>query len=51
VKSHTDFATLAQHLGQIAPKRLILTHMSDDMLAHVDDVPHPTAVDGMVVEF
>jgi ribonuclease BN (tRNA processing enzyme) len=51
VKSHTDFATLAQHLGQIAPKRLILTHMSDDMLAHIGDVPHPTAVDGMVVEF
>ena len=51
VKSHTDFATLAEHLGKIAPRRLILTHMSDDMLAHVGDVPHPTAADGMVVEF
>jgi hypothetical protein len=29
---------------------VILTHMSREMLAHVDDVPEQCARDGMVVE-
>lgn len=51
VKSHTDFATLQQQLGRIAPKRLVLTHMSEDMLAHIGEVACETASDRMVVEF
>jgi ribonuclease BN (tRNA processing enzyme) len=51
VKSHTDFATLRQNLGRIAPKRLVLTHMSEDMLARLGDVSCETAEDGLILEF
>ena len=49
VRHHTALATLERHLAEIRPKRLVLTHMSADMLAHVAAVPHETATDGMVV--
>ncbi len=50
VKNHLSLKTLAAHLGAIKPKRLILTHMSDDMLARLDTLGHEAASDGMVVE-
>jgi len=49
VKLHLDLATLIEHLPTIKPKRLILTHMSEDMLAHLSDVPYEAAADGKVV--
>ena len=49
VQLHLDLATLEEYLDAIAPKRLILTHMSDDMLAKRSDVPYDCAEDGMVV--
>jgi phosphoribosyl 1,2-cyclic phosphodiesterase len=42
---------LERHLGQIRPKKLLLTHMSNDMLARRAEVPFQTAEDGMIVEF
>jgi ribonuclease BN (tRNA processing enzyme) len=51
VKNHLSLKTLEAHLPQIRPKRLVLTHMSDDMLARLDTLDHMTASDGMVVEF
>jgi ribonuclease BN (tRNA processing enzyme) len=50
VKSHLSLSILNERLPEIRPKRLILTHMSRDMLDHIADVPHATAEDGMVVE-
>ncbi len=48
-KFHLDWATLSQHLDEIRPRRLILTHMSPEMLASP-----PTGIaaaeDGMIVE-
>ncbi len=44
-------SSLEKHLGQIRPKRLVLTHMSNDMLARRREVPFETAEDGMIVEF
>lgn len=49
VPYHLDLATLERHLDRIRPKRLILTHMSDDMLRHVDGVPYECAHDGLEV--
>jgi phosphoribosyl 1,2-cyclic phosphodiesterase len=43
-------SALERHLDQIRPKRLILTHMSNDMLARRGELPYETAADGMVVE-
>jgi ribonuclease BN (tRNA processing enzyme) len=51
VKNHISLKTLEAHLGEIKPKRLVLTHMSDDMLARLDTLDHETASDGMVVDF
>jgi ribonuclease BN (tRNA processing enzyme) len=50
VKNHLSLTTLEAHLAEIRPKRLILTHMSDDMLARLGDLPYEAAHDGMVVE-
>ncbi|HEY5126913.1 MAG TPA: MBL fold metallo-hydrolase [Bradyrhizobium sp.] len=50
VKNHLSLATLQAHLAEIKPKRLILTHMSDDMLGRLDTLGHSAASDGMTVE-
>lgn len=49
IRTHMSLAKLEQHLPQIMPKRLILTHMSDDMLSRQHEIAHPVAEDGMVV--
>jgi len=50
VKNHLSLKTLEAHLAKINPKRLVLTHMSDDMLGRLDTLGHTTASDGMIVE-
>jgi ribonuclease BN (tRNA processing enzyme) len=50
VKNHLSLKTLEAHLAEINPKRLILTHMSDDMLARLGTLAHTAASDGMIVE-
>jgi len=50
VPTHMALSSLERHLNRIRPKRLILTHMSDDMLARRAEVPYETAADGMIVE-
>jgi ribonuclease BN (tRNA processing enzyme) len=50
VTTHMALSSLEKHLGHIKPKRLILTHMSDDMLARRAEIPFETAEDGMIVE-
>ena len=50
VKNHLSLAALETHLGDIRPKRLVLTHMSDDMLSHLTTLQHATAHDGMSIE-
>ena len=50
VKNHLSLKTLQAHLAEIKPKRLVLTHMSDDMLGRLDSLDYEAASDGMVVE-
>jgi ribonuclease BN (tRNA processing enzyme) len=50
VKNHLSLKTLEAHLPAINAKRLVLTHMSDDMLARLGELPYTTAHDGMAVE-
>jgi len=50
VKNHLSLTTLEAHLPKIKPKRLILTHMSDDMLGRLDTLDYTAASDGMVVK-
>ncbi len=47
---HLDLATLESKLPLIRPKRLMLTHMNDDMLGRLDELPVEAAEDGKVIE-
>ena len=49
VKFHLDLETLRAHLDELRPKRLILTHMSADMLARVDELDIECAEDGKTI--
>ena len=51
IATHMALSSLERHLDQIRPKRLVLTHMGNDMLARRAEVPFETAEDGMIVEF
>ena len=50
VKNHLSLKTLEAHLAEIKPRRLVLTHMSDDMLGRLDALTCEAASDGMVVQ-
>ncbi len=50
VKNHLSLKALEARLGDIKPKRLILTHMSGDMLERLGSLRHEAASDGLVVE-
>lgn len=50
VKNHLSLKTLEAHLPAINARRIILTHMSDDMLGRLNDLSCETADDGMIVE-
>jgi len=47
---HMALSILKQNLPTITAKRIILTHMSEDMLAGHSEVPYEMAEDGMVIE-
>ncbi len=49
VPFHLRHADLVAHSGQLASRRVVLTHMSADMLAHLDHVSFETAHDGLAV--
>jgi ribonuclease BN (tRNA processing enzyme) len=51
VPAHLNYRLLREKLPAIAAKRTILTHMSEDMLAHLGEVEYDTAKDGMLVTF
>ena len=50
VKNHLSLKTLEAHLPEINAKRLVLTHMSEDMVGRLGELPYTTAEDGMAVE-
>jgi ribonuclease BN (tRNA processing enzyme) len=50
VRNHLSLTTLQTHLAEIKPKRVVLTHMSEDMLGRLDTLGHTAAHDGMIVE-
>lgn len=50
VQAHLALATLRQRLPEIRPKRLVVTHMGEDMYAHRHEAAEIAAEDGMVIE-
>jgi ribonuclease BN (tRNA processing enzyme) len=49
VRYHLDYETLLQHRETLRCKRLVLTHMSPDMLDHVGDAVVQCAEDGTAI--
>jgi ribonuclease BN (tRNA processing enzyme) len=50
IRYHLDHATLAENLGRIGARRVILTHLGPEMLARRADAVAECATDGMTVE-
>jgi ribonuclease BN (tRNA processing enzyme) len=50
IRYHLDYHTLRAHLGDIRADRVVLTHMSADMLRRLADAELPAAHDGLVVD-
>lgn len=50
IKWHLDYLSLMANIDRIKPKRLVITHMSEDMLGRVDEVGCDVAEDGKVFE-
>jgi ribonuclease BN (tRNA processing enzyme) len=46
---HLNYPTIAAHPDRFGARRLVLTHMSREMLAHADAVPEECAHDGLVI--
>ena len=49
VKWHLNYPDIVAHAKGVGARRVILTHMSREMLAHADAVPEECAYDGLVV--
>lgn len=49
VRYHLDLPTLLAHREELQAKRVVLTHLGPEMLAHLDALPFEYAEDGMTV--
>lgn len=49
-KLHMDYQTLASHFPELTAKRIVLTHMSADMLARASSLPYEPAEDGKILQ-
>jgi ribonuclease BN (tRNA processing enzyme) len=49
VKYHLDYATLRGRLAEIGAKRVVLTHMSAEMLGRRSEVSLDCAEDGLTI--
>jgi ribonuclease BN (tRNA processing enzyme) len=50
IRFHLDVASLRRHAGRLAARRVILTHLSAELLARADELSWETASDGMTLE-
>lgn len=50
IRFQLDVATLQRQSGRLGARRVVLTHMSPDLLARVDELGWETASDGMTLQ-
>jgi len=50
-RSHMSLAVLREQLDRIGARRVVLTHMSEDMLGRLAEVDLEVAEDGKIIEF
>jgi ribonuclease BN (tRNA processing enzyme) len=48
--AHINYQTLSVHIPRLQCRKLLLTHLGDEMLRHRGELPETTAEDGMVLE-
>jgi ribonuclease BN (tRNA processing enzyme) len=46
---HLDYRTLMEHRSLLGCRRIVITHMNADMLAHLDEIELETAHDGLSI--
>lgn len=51
VKGHLDYSTFLSRRRELLCKRIVLTHVSEDMLARLQDIEDIPAVDGLRISF
>jgi ribonuclease BN (tRNA processing enzyme) len=49
VRGHLDYRTLVEKRAQLECDRIVITHMSEEMLAHLDEADIDRAADGAVI--
>lgn len=49
IQTHLSLSSIEEHLGELATRKLVLTHMSDDMLRQLDAIDYEVAEDGKVI--
>lgn len=49
VPAHLSLSDLEAHAGDLTAARVLLTHLGEEMLRHVEDAPWPCANDGLVI--
>ena len=50
IRYHLNYTTLRAHLDEIEASRVVLTHMSADMLGRLPEAEFPAAHDGLVLD-
>ena len=50
IRWHLNYPELTEHLADFGARRVILTHMSREMLAHAHEIPEACAHDGLVID-
>ena len=50
IRFHLDVASVQQQAGRLGARRIVLTHMSPELLARADELPWETARDSMTLE-
>jgi ribonuclease BN (tRNA processing enzyme) len=50
IRMHMNYVTLKAHLPLLNARSVVLTHMSEDMLKHVSEIPERCAHDGLVID-
>lgn len=50
VPYHLDYRTLAERRSELGCERVVITHMSEDMLARLDEIHVEAAYDGLLIE-
>ncbi|MBV9337411.1 MAG: hypothetical protein JO243_16125, partial [Solirubrobacterales bacterium] len=47
---HLDYQTLMEKRSQLESERIVITHMSEEMLGHLTEIELEPAADGAVIE-